>query len=319
MKEMEKLTIPQRRALYRQAFFKSAIHVFNWHAFRIKPSTERFLQFKGLTLPYGASVLKDQILAGEPFAAIRIGAVEMGALNNYEKILLGYAKTYKPSVRLSMKQNAGFFPTNDKQLTFYAKHFFKEAMKTDILGISGIHMETYMYQRYLGQAKVIPYEAFEPLRGDWIQALEGKRVLVVSPFADDIAKQYKQKEKLFPSGVIPEFTLLTVKAVQTIGEQTDDRYHTWFEALDAMKVEIMKHDFDIALVGAGAYGSHLCWFIKSMSKQAIQTGGATQTMFGIMGRRWESRSHVSQYLNDHWIRPSVKPLGAEKVEHGAYW
>jgi hypothetical protein len=316
---MKLAPLPLNRNQYRWAFLKSAVDVFKWHLFRIKKSTDHFLNFKHLTLEHGSNVLTTLIEKGEPFAAIRFGAVEMGALNNYEKILLGYQKTFKPSVKMSMKQNAGFFPTTDKQLTFYAKHFLKEVGKTDLLGISGIHMEAYMYQRYLIGKQVIPYEAFEPLRGDWIQALKGKRVLVISPFAADILRQYKHRQKLFPKGVIPDFDLITIKAVQTIADQLDDRYATWFDALDAMKVEIMKHEFDIALVGAGAYGSHLCWFIKTMNRQAIQTGGATQTMFGILGRRWEDRTHVKQYVNSHWIRPSDKPLGAEKVEHGAYW
>jgi hypothetical protein len=56
-----------------------------------------------------------------------------------------------------------------------------------------------------------------------------------------------------------------------------------------------------------------------MGRQAIQTGGATQTMFGIIGHRWEQRIHVTQYLNDAWIRPSEKPIGAEKIEDGAFW
>jgi hypothetical protein len=313
------IPIPLNRKTYRRAFLLSAIDVMKWQLFHIKKSTETFLSFKNLTLKHGSNVLRQRIEAGHPFAAIRYGAVEMGALNNYEKILLGYSKTFKPSVKMSMKQNAGFFPTTDKQLTFYAKHFLKEIHKTDILGISGIHMEAYMYQRYLTGKQVIPYEAFEPLHGNWIQALKGKRVLVVSPFADDIKKQYAKRKLLFPQGVLPEFELITVKAIQTIADQTDLKYPTWFDALDAMKVEITKHDFDIALIGAGAYGSHLCWFVKTMSRQAIQTGGATQTLFGIMGRRWEARNHVSQYVNSHWIRPSEKPLGAEKVEHGAYW
>jgi hypothetical protein len=311
--------IPLSRIHYYRAFLKSSIHVLLWKLFRIKPPTNRFLGHQRINLEKGNQVLKTMIEKGEPFAAVRIGAVEMGAIHNYEKMLLGLKKTFKPIVRWSMKNNAGFFPTDDKSLTYYAKHFMKEAKKTDVFGVSGIHMESYMYQRYFQSPDVIQYESFEPLRGNWIQSLEGKRVLVVSPFAKDIERQYKRKDKLFPKGVIPNFELITVKAVQTIGDQIDERYANWFEALDAMKVEIMKHDFDIALIGAGAYGSHLCWFVKTMGRQAIQTGGATQTMFGMMGRRWEKRIHVNRYLNDAWIRPSEKPRGAEKVEHGAYW
>ena len=311
--------IPLSRFHYYRAFLKSSIHVLRWKLFRIKPPTDRLLTHRNITLEKGNQLLKNMIDKGEPFAAVRIGAVEMGALHNYEKMLLGLKKTFKPIVRWSMKNNAGFFPTDDKSLTYYAKHFMKEAKKTDVFGVSGIHMESYMYQRYFQTAHVIQYESFEPLRGNWIQSLKGKRVLVVSPFAKDIEKQYQRREKLFPKGVMPDFTLITVKAIQTIADQLDPRFANWFEALDAMKVEIMKHDFDIALIGAGAYGSHLCWFVKTMGRQAIQTGGATQTMFGIMGRRWEKRAHVNRYLNDAWIRPSEKPQGAEKVEHGAYW
>jgi hypothetical protein len=318
--EMSQPTLlPLNKKRYRFAFLKSSIAVFKWTLFRIKPQTHTFLQHKGLSLAKGNEVLNKMLRQSEPFAAVRIGAVEMGALHNYEKILLGIKKTFKPIVRYSMKNNAGFFPTDDKHLIFYAKHFMKDAKKTDVFGISGIHMEAYIFQRYFGTQQVIPYEAFEPLRGDWIHQLAGKKVLVVSPFAEDIERQYAKRKKLFPQGVLPEFTLITVKAVQTIGEATDSRYATWFDALDAMKVAIMKHDFDVALIGAGAYGSPLCWFVKTMGKQAIQTGGATQTLFGIIGRRWEQRAHVSRYLNKYWIRPTQKPKGAEKVEHGAYW
>jgi hypothetical protein len=320
MESMEPLKILSlNRKIYRREWLKSLWNLLILKLFKTKTSTKQFLHFKNLSLQHGSDVLKAAILKEEPFAAVRIGSVEMGALHNYEKILLGFKKTYQPNVVISMKQHAGFFPTIDKQLTFYAKHFVKEAKKTDILGISGIHMESYMYQRYFVGANVIPYEAFEPLRGDWIQALKGKRVLVVSPFADDIRQQYAKRKLIFPSGVLPDFTLITVKAVQTIADATDDRYPTWFDALDAMKVDVMKQDFDVALVGAGAYGSHLCWFVKTMGRQAIQTGGATQTMFGIIGHRWEQQVHVAHYVNDAWIRPSEKPIGAENIEDGAFW
>ena len=313
------LPLPLKKINYIKAFTRSSVDVIKWKLFKTKKDLREFLSYKNITLNYSNDVLKNVITANKPFAAVRIGATEMGCLNNFEKIQLGFTKTYKPSVRFSMKNNGGFFPTTDKNLTYFAKHFIKEAHKSDILGISGIHMEAYMFQRYFKNADVIQYEAFEPLRGDWIQALAGKKVLVVSPFDEEIKEQFKRLDQLFPPHVVPSFKLMTVKAVQTIADAVDDRYDSWFDALDSMKVDIMKHDFDIALVGAGAYGSHLCWFIKTMGKQAIQTGGATPTLFGIIGKRWENRHHVIQYKNEFWIRPKEKPPGAEKVEHGAYW
>jgi hypothetical protein len=181
-------------------------------------------------------------------------------------------------------------------------------------------MEDYFFRKYIPDAEVIQYNSFEPLMGDWVSALKGKTVLVVSPFAELIEKQYARRHELFSKeNILPDFKLITVKAIQTIGEEYDERFANWFEALDYLKLEVIKHEFDVALIGAGAYGSPLCWFIKSQNRQAIQTGGATQLLFGIMGKRWERRAHVTQHVTGAWIRPDLKPKGADKVEKGCYW
>ncbi len=310
----------QARLIYIQYFLKSAWSVLLYFLFRIKKDVTRFGKHKNISLSYSNTQLKDRIDSQMPFAAIRFGAVELSAINNEEKIQLRFEKTFKPSVIYSMKNNTGFFPTTANHLHFYAKLMTKEMIQTDVLGISGIHMEEYFYDKYCPHARVIQYEAFEPLRGDWIKALQGKKVLVISPFAKDIKAQHAKRHLLFQDDYLrASFSLSTIEAVQTIGQAHDSRFDTWFEALDAMKLEVLKKDFDIALVGAGSYGSPLCWFIKSLNKQAIQTGGATPTLFGIMGKRWEKRHHVARHMNEHWIRPSQKPRGSEQVEQGAYW
>ena len=197
----------------------------------------------------------------------------------------------------------------------------KELINTDTLAISGLHMENYFYEKYTPLAAIIQNWALDPLLGSWTPLLKGKKVLVISPFAEDIEAQYKKRLLLFPNDeeILPEFELTTIKAVQSIGNSKDPRYETWFEALDAMKIEILTKDFDIALVGAGAYGSPLCLYIKSLGKQALQTGGATQLLFGIIGKRWEDRDYVKTKINEHWIRPSERPSGYENVEEGCYW
>ena len=55
-----------------------------------------------------------------------------------------------------------------------------------------------------------------------------------------------------------------------------------------MVKEIEKKDFDIALIGAGAYGMPLAYKIKKMGKKAIHIGGSLQCLFGIKGSRWEA-------------------------------
>lgn len=67
--------------------------------------------------------------------------------------------------------------------------------------------------------------------------------------------------------MLPEFaSMQTIKAVQSIAGNPVG-FSTWFEALDWMKSEIDKKDFDIALLGCGAYGVPLAAHIKQNGKK----------------------------------------------------
>lgn len=216
-----------------------------------------------------------------------------------------------------MKNNAGFFPCEDRYLNQYNELMDMVMKDTDILGISGIHMEDYFFKKQCKNATTIQYFAFEPINKKWLNALNNKKVLIVTPFKDDVLKQLENKKYLNDLKNI-NATFVILESIQSIGNNKTS-FHNWFDALEYMKEEISKLDFDIALIGAGAYGTPLCQFVKSLGKQAIQTGGATPLLFGIVGNRWLSRDYVKKQINEHWIRPSVKPDGYENVEKGCYW
>ena len=86
-----------------------------------------------------------------------------------------------------------------------------------------------------------------------------------------------------------------------------------------------KIDFDIAIIGCGAYGFPLAAKLKQAGKQAVHLGGATQLMFGIKGKRWEEDyngyEYIRKWFNDAWVYPSEqdKPQNADTVEGGCYW
>ena len=86
-------------------------------------------------------------------------------------------------------------------------------------------------------------------------------------------------------------------------------------------VEISKYDFDIAIIGAGAYSLPLAAYVKQLGKIAVQMSGSTQILFGIKGKRWEQIPEISKFFNENWIRPSEDetPKGSTKVEGGSYW
>ena len=115
--------------------------------------------------------------------------------------------------------------------------------------------------------------------------------------------------------------MTVLKAVQTMGYEQDARFNDWFEAIDYMFNEAMKINFDVAIIGCGAYGLPLAARIKEAGKIAIHLGGATQLLFGIKGKRWDGVGFGDKYYNEYWVRPeeSEKPQNAVLIENGCYW
>ena len=147
-------------------------------------------------------------------------------------------------------------------------------------------------------------------------------MLVVHPFATTIQHQYERRSNLFDNNLLPEFELEVIPAVQSIaGEVT--RFNDWFGALDWMKEEIAKRDFDVCILGCGAYGFPLAGFVKDLGKKAIHLGGVTQLLFGIRGARWENFvvQPYSNLFNEFWVRPTddERPRHAHIVENACYW
>ena len=145
-------------------------------------------------------------------------------------------------------------------------------------------------------------------------------MLIIHPFYFHYQKNNMKKRQFIWKNRIslPDFDLQVVKAVQSIGNN-HSAFSSWFDALDFMKAEIEKHDFDICLLGCGAYGFPLAAHVKRLGKKAVHIGGALQLLFGIKGRRWDRE--FSSIYNDAWVRPeeNEKPRNANSVEGGCYW
>ena len=116
---------------------------------------------------------------------------------------------------------------------------------------------------------------------------------------------------------------------RSIGGESD--FKDWFEALDWMKTRMDATDYDIALIGCGAYGFPLAAHAKRMGKQSVHLGGALQLLFGIRGKRWDDPSYGRETLQDkgsylrlfnlNWVYPGekYKPVHASDIENGCYW
>jgi len=103
----------------------------------------------------------------------------------------------------------------------------------------------------------------------WSAALEGKKVLVISPFVDSIRRQHDRYETLWDDPrVLPQFELLTVRVPMSAGlvEPVDA---DWTSALARLKDEMSQLDYDVALVGAGAFSLPLVVHAKQRGESGF--------------------------------------------------
>ena len=220
-----------------------------------------------------------------------------------------------------MINNAGFFPINEQNLKDFGALMIDSMKMCDCL--ASWRFEEMFFKRYLRKTSKIRLRCLGPgnagYENSWYQTLKNKKILVISPFSELIELQYHAKNfnKIWDNpDILPEINkLTTIKAVNSIGGNCD--FDSWFDALNFMKKQIDNADFDIAILGCGAYGFPLAAYIKSIGKKAVHMGGSTQLIFGIKGKRWEGKDFINQY----WIspRPQDRPVGFEKVEGGCYW
>lgn len=271
----------------------------------------------------GNRFLFQRIKNNQVFMAARYGANELAIMRQAEEINLGLRKHLSEPMQCQFVNGTGFFPNTEDKIIKFAQVMREASKEADLIGIWYNPMENYFVSKCMENVKTTPLIALEPWYATepWSKALKDKRVLIVHPFADTIKAQYKVREMLFPHGLLPEFDLHTIKAVQTIAGNRDERFTDWFEALDYMYQEAIKIDFDIAILGCGAYGFPLASKIKKSGKQAIHLGGATQLLFGIKGKRWDDMPEIKKLYNEHWVRPSQKENVANNtsVEQGCYW
>jgi len=271
--------------------------------------------------------IKKKISSKEPFMAGRWGGCENDILACY------YMKKNKLISSIPQKKfmyfcnNAGFYPKDISLLHDFVEVMEESAKQIDLAGAWNWLLEDYIIKTFAKQASITALLNLEPWYSDhpWSKALENKKVLVIHPFEESIIRQYNKRELLFNNkDILPKFELKTLKSVQSIAENRPQGIDTWFEALNHMTKQVEAIDFDIAIVGCGAYGFPLAAKIKMMGKQAIHLAGATQLLFGIKGSRWEKGTYYEYFknvFNEHWIRPmeSETPAGIEKVEGACYW
>ena len=287
-------------------------------------------------------LLGELIANGKPCMIARIGKTEMEALTAYcgEKWGIGTALNYIKGLGnlphswgiervATLAKLSGFFPTSLEAGEQFCELMLADMPQLDVLGSWMKCEESFPQLHHAQRVHLCNLEPFDDSSLPWSQHLAGRKVLVVHPFAESIAKQYREKRALLFENplVLPEFELHTIQAVQSLAGNHPPEFATWFEALNHMKAQIDATDYDVCLLGCGAYGFPLAAHVKRQGKQAVHMGGSLQLLFGIKGKRWVEQygtAETNPYLklfNEHWVYPaeSEKPKNASTVESGCYW
>lgn len=288
---------------------------------KIKKDIEKYGHKIILNAQEGADVLTKKLNSKEPFLTGRFGMGECTAATRYlHKCVVGGSYG---GVLYQMCNGAGFFPEKEEYLDRYVETVLPLYNELDLLCVMNAIGEDYIVKHYCPNTKLTVLRAIEPAITQWSSVLEDKKVLVVHPFEDSIRNQYfNKRDKIYAdTNILPKFDLQTIKAVQTAAGTPDSRFADWFEALDYMTEETLKRDFDVALIGCGAYGLPLGARIKQAGKKAVHMGGCLQLLFGIRGARWDTRDYMKPYINEYWTRPlkSETPEQAKRVENACYW
>ena len=227
----------------------------------------------------------------------------------------------------NLQNNAGVYGS-EKDILEFCEAYIGSISKADLhvywdMGEEFKQLQTHFFRSYAKDTPLLENRSVEPFhfQDPWSKQLKDKNVLVVNPLGESIYNQYRNRDLLWDNkDILPEFNLTVYQNVQSIGN--NGPHSGWSESFNIMKKEISELEFDIALLGCGAYGMPLCTFIKEqMNKTAIYVGGGLQILFGIKGKRWDTHDEISVMYNENWVRPLPHEIPTKKdlVENGCYW
>ncbi len=318
------------RSLFTNALIKTGIdrHIdereINYYLEKWRWPTRKILKGRA-----AHSYIASLIRKNEPVAMGKIGDIECSALAWH----LGNRKFYKytwasPTYgQLGLKEQAGVFPKSEDIYHRFCDLLLDRLKHIDVFALWFNPGEGMVASKNRPHAAFVELTSLEPYfipEYPWSEELANKTILVIHPFAHSIQNQYRRKELIWRSypKILPKIKLLTIKSPYGFSH---NEFSDWFEMLAWLENQIdeihKREGFDIALIGCGAAGLPLAAYIKSLGKIGIHMGGPTQILFGIKGRRWDTRTFYRNLYNSSWVRPQPdeKPPESDTVDDGGYW
>lgn len=324
-----KIEMRSRRLRFQFQLFQHMQHI-ERTLFRMgSPSNRHFMN----SLPDTAAA-QDLVIQGlnkkQDFLLIRFGLYEYQLCLQFLEKENCLRRAYSQELLYHLPLDTGLFGLSTEAYDRYAQRVISSLNCVDILSYWRNFPSPYLFSqfyspdvRHINVEDLYPYPFWHgTTMPTWQSWLVGKRILVVSSFADTIKKQYARRTEIWSSQeILPQFSLIPYQAVQTNGGSCTDSYSSWEDSLQHMVDDISRVDFDLALISCGGYGMPLAIEIHGMGKRAIQWGGCSQLWFGILGGRWDRDPKIVPYINSAWTYPSEEETPPLKhlVAEGSYW
>lgn len=294
-------------------------YVFHSNAFHKKVCTREVLFHE----------ISSRLKENKSFLCACMGHTEVRIAGEYLEKQFGIRNVYSSEIKKYLLETSGFFrekEDSEEEIDHYAQMTLEACAEVDILLIyASWKYYTYIANNFCSNAVFAPraaqpYDSERKLR-PWFDGLSEKKVLVVSSFSHSIEHQYSRKNRIckYPEWELPDFELKTFQMIETqFGNNRG--YKNWFIAYNDVKERILNMDFDVAIIGAGAYGFPLSAALKKQGKMVIELCSYTTMMFGVVGQRHIDFGFKEQYGTDEWIRPmETPPEYYKKIEGGCYW
>jgi hypothetical protein len=272
----------------------------------------------------------------KPFLIGRNGSTELEVLSYFIK---NGPNTQFPQFLMNrLETYSGIFPATQESVKHWVLRYVDSLYECDAIA-EGWYEPLKIEEKILLDAiipkrdslflrNLEPYYFDESIR--WSKFLENKNVGIINSFAKTCEEQTylskaiwgKNFKSLLPSNTrwIPIQTYFPPKMSGDYRETSWPLHiNNWEQAIDYVLQSYKEDPFEVAIVGCGALGMIIGAELKKKGVQVILMGGATQILFGVRGKRWETHSVISKFFNDAWVYPKNKPANAKLIENACYW
>ena len=270
--------------------------------------------------------LVEMIADNKPLMIARVGNTELAIVKEYLQKQINIISNYDDFWLDYLFSTSGFFAKkrNDDIVDKFAIEHIESIKKCDCNLLYGNDelaegLKSTLFYIQNEERNKIRWDDLATPYNKFISAFKKKKVLVISPYSIDIQKQLNNIKNVYGNAIYDNITFETYQSVETQLNNTQG-FADYFNALNKMKEDIRKIDFNIALVCCGAYGYILSSYIKDMGRVAIELCSYLPNWFGIKIKRYCTNLTVNKIWNSHWIFPtSKKILKSEKIEDNCYW